>query len=78
MRPEPWLLVLLAMSAPLAASPPAAVQKKDAREAEPSLELLEFLGGWETVTGAWNETMPDNERAATPSARRPKEKTRDD
>ncbi len=76
MRPEPLLLVLLAMSAPLAAAPPAET-KKDAREAEPSLELLEFLGSWETATGTWNETIPDSEDAATPSAHRPKEKARD-
>lgn len=76
MRPEPLLLVLLATSAPLAAASPAE-GKTDAREAEPSLELLEFLGSWETATGTWNETMPDDEDAATPPSRRPKEKTRD-
>lgn len=76
MRPEPLLLILLAVSAPLAAAPPTD-PKKDAREAEPSLELLEFLGSWETATGTWNETMPDSESTATPTARRPKEKTRD-
>lgn len=79
MRPEPLLLVLLAVSAPLAAAPPAEAQKKDAREAEVSIELLEFLGSWETATGTWNETIPDSDDATpTPSpARRPKEKTRD-
>ncbi len=76
MRPEPLLLVLLAMCTPLAAAPPAD-SKKDTREAEASPELLEFLGSWETATGTWNETMPDNEQAAAP-ARRPKEKTRND
>ncbi len=76
MRPEPLLLVLLAVSAPLAAAPPAD-PKKDAREAEPSLELLEFLGNWETATGTWNETIPDSDDAAPSPARRPKEKARD-
>ncbi|TAM47864.1 MAG: hypothetical protein EPN55_01405 [Gammaproteobacteria bacterium] len=77
MRPESLLLVLLAVSAPLAAAPPAETQKKDAREAEPSLDLLEFLGSWETATGTWNETIPDSDDAAPSPARRPKEKARD-
>ncbi len=77
MRPEPLLLILLTVSAPLAAAPPVE-GNTDTREAKPSLELLEFLGSWETATGTWNETMPDNEQAAAPPARRPKEKTRDD
>lgn len=76
MRPEHLLLALLALSTPLAAAPPAD-SKKDTREAEASPELLEFLGSWETATGTWNETMPDNEATATPAARRPKEKTHD-
>lgn len=76
MRPEHLLLTLLVLSAPVVAAPPADV-RKDTREAEISPELLEFLGNWETATGTWNETMPDNEATATPSARRPKEKPRD-
>lgn len=80
MRPEPLLLVLLALSASLSAAPPAETkpQHKDAREAEASAELLEFLGSWETATGAWSETVPDNEGVAKPATRRPKEKTRND
>lgn len=77
MRPEPLLLILLAVSAPLAAAPPAEAQKKDGHEAKPSLELLEFLGSWETATGTWNETIPDSDDATPSPARRPKEKTRD-
>ncbi len=77
MRPEHLLLSLLVLSAPVAAAPPADV-RKDTREAEVSPELLEFLGNWETATGAWSETMPDSEQTATPSARRPKEKTHND
>lgn len=76
MRPEPLLLALLVASAPLAAPP--VESEKDARAAGASPELLEFLGSWETATGAWSETLPENEQASAPSARRPKEKTRDD
>lgn len=75
MRPE-TLLILLAVSAPLAAAAPEA--RTGGREAEPSPELLEFLGNWETATGSWNETMPDNEAAPSPAARRPKETTHDE
>lgn len=69
------LLFLLAVSAPLAAAPTDA--GRDARAAEATPELLEFLGGWETATGSWNETLPDNATAPSSAARRPKETTHD-
>lgn len=76
-----WLLALLAAGTPLAAAPPEITRppddaRRDNREAV-SPELLEFLGSWETATGTWNETIPDNERAAPTPARRPKETRRD-
>ncbi len=72
------LLLALAGCLPVAAAPaPASDDSRKARAGEPetSIELLEFLGRWETATGAWNETIPDSER--TPPARRPKETARD-
>jgi hypothetical protein len=74
MRPES-LLFLLAVSAPLAAEPKDAGENARAAEATP--ELLEYLGSWETATGSWNETMPDSETTTPPAARRPKEATHD-
>jgi len=73
---------LLATGAPLAAAPPDAAPEpdkasKDTRATAVSPELLEFLGSWETATGAWNDTIPDNERSAETPARRPKETRRD-
>lgn len=44
--------------------------------APPSLDLLEFLGSWETATGPWNESLPDREPRAD-AARRSKETHRD-
>ncbi len=76
------LCALLAASTPLVAAepddtrPPGKVPQAG-REATASPELLEFLGSWETATGTWNETMPDDKRAAQAPARRPKETTRD-
>lgn len=78
MPPERLMLLLAMICCPpaIAATPtPASDNETRAREPEASIELLEFLGSWETATGPWNETMPDAD-AAKP-ARRPKEATRD-
>lgn len=80
---ERWLACAWLLSAtPLAAAPPEAVPApaktlKDTRATAVPPELLEFLGSWETATGAWNETIPDNERPAETPAHRPKETPRD-
>lgn len=75
--PPERLVLLLAMICcpPAGAATPTSDNKTPVREPEASIELLEFLGSWETATGPWNETMPDAD-AAQP-ARRPKETTRD-
>jgi len=78
MPPERLVLLLAMICCPpaVAAAPTQTPDDKArTREPETSIELLEFLGGWETATGPWNETMPDSERA--PPVRRPKETARD-
>ena len=76
MPPERLVLLLAMICCPPAiAATPTQTPDDKARESEASIELLEFLGSWETATGPWNETMPDSERAQP--ARRPKETTRD-
>ena len=77
MPPERLVLLLAIVCCPPAVAAPAQTPDDKARTREPeaSIELLEFLGGWETATGPWNETMPDSERAQP--VRRPKETTRD-
>ncbi|MBI3576048.1 MAG: hypothetical protein HY083_10430 [Gammaproteobacteria bacterium] len=72
------LLLALALCQPVAAAEPATATTGDktrAKDAEVSLELLEFLGSWETATGPWNEAMTDTERAQP--TRRPKESARE-
>ena len=77
--PPERLVLLLAMICCPPASAAAPTQTPDdrarPRDSEASIELLEFLGSWETATGPWNETIPDAD-AAQP-ARRPKETARD-
>lgn len=77
--PPERLVLLLAMICcpPAVAAAPTQTSDNETRPREPeaSIELLEFLGSWETATGPWNETMPDAD-AAQPT-RRPKETTRD-
>lgn len=69
----PTILAALALVLPaLSAEQPAEEKPPVPREAEASLELLEFLGSWETATGSWDESVPDREPEQTP--RRPKEK----
>lgn len=77
MPPERLVLLLTMICCPpaVAAATPTSDNETRTREPEASIELLEFLGSWETATGPWNETMPDSERAQP--ARRPKETTRD-
>lgn len=79
MPPERLVLLLTLLCCPPvlagAPAPDDAGNKARTREPEVSIELLEFIGGWETATGPWNETMPDSERA--PPVRRPKETARD-
>lgn len=80
---ERWLVCAWLLSAtPLAAAtpeatPPPTKTSTDSRATAVPPELLEFLGSWETATGAWNETIPDNERPAEAPVRRPKEAPRD-
>ena len=78
MPPERLMLLLAMICCPpaIAAEPTQASDNETrTREPEASIELLEFLGSWETATGPWNETMPDSERAQP--TRRPKETTGD-
>lgn len=75
--PPERLVLLLAMICcpPASAAAPTQTPDDRPRESEASIELLEFLGSWETATGPWNETIPDSERVQP--ARRTKETTRD-
>ncbi|BAU49355.1 hypothetical protein SVA_2807 [Sulfurifustis variabilis] len=79
-RAEAWLgLIALVLGGPADAGD-ARRPPKDAvappAEASPSLDLLEFLGSWETATGPWDESLPDREPRAD-GARGSKETHRD-
>jgi len=62
-------LLCLLPAAALAGEP-----KKGRDEAAPSLELLEFLGAWETPEGQWVDPLSlvrDGDGKAAPAAPRP-------
>lgn len=62
-RPMPveWCALGLALHMALAEPAPE-------EQAPPDAELLEFLAGWETATGQWDETMTDENNALPPDA----------
>ena len=69
------LAMALAEPKPQDQTPPpdnASAHESAASSPEASLELLEFLGSWETATGQWTEAIPDTE-ASVPLPDLPKD-----
>lgn len=76
--PVDWYIVGLTLAMALAeprpqdqAPPPGNAREYESAAAEATpeatLELLEFLGSWETATGQWTEAIPDTGTSVPPS-----------
>lgn len=74
MRVRAWGITALLMVV-LAGKPVAGAEQKN-KEAQPSLELLEFLGEFQTRDGAWFDPTAQEQQKQAPTQEQSHEQTR--